>query len=213
MSTEERKPVRFETIPTRNWFMSPVPRPRIVRLLRRLLRAKEVPEHLRCAPASPVPNLDTSTWPEMKTEIAGVQLRVPPGLEVREVALGDLDHAQPDERLVGLCEGEGRSLAVWTAAKPEYPIGVYNMRERPVREEWSESRERISGRDVAIAAFRVSLRGHASKYEVVAYWPLAPGRWMSAAAHAESREAQEQFLVALRTLRIPQAGPQGSASG
>lgn len=202
MSTKERKPIRFECIPTAQWVMSPLRRPRIVRLLRRVLRAPQVPEHLRSAPAAPPPGLETSAWQEVETRIGGVRLRVPPGLKADTFDLPSLDDLVAGEIMVGLWRAEGRSLAIWAGGKPEFPVGVYGMRQRPVMEERTESRESISGREVAIAAFRVSLRGQAPKYEVSAYWPLGQGGWMRVAAHAESRGAQAEFLCALRTLRI-----------
>lgn len=203
MSTEEREPIKLESIPTMQWVMKPLPRPRIVRLLRRLLRAPRVPEHLRSAPAVPAPSLGTSAWQEVETRIGGVRLCVPPGLKADELSdLPSLDDLAAREILVGLWRAEGRSLAMWAGGKPEFPVGVHGMRQGPVMEERTESRESISGREVAISAFRVSLAGQVPRYEVLAYWPLNEGRWMRAAAQAETRGAQEEFLCALRTLRI-----------
>lgn len=213
VSSERREPIKFKGIRTVQWLMSPVPRPRIVDLLRRLLRAPEVPKHVRSAAATPEPSLDTSAWQEVETRIGGVRLRMPPGLDADPFELPSLENLAAGEILVGLWRAEGRSLAIWARGQPEFPVGAYSVRQRPTMEERTEARESIAGRDVAIAAFRVSLRGQAPKYEVVAYWPFGRGIWMRAAAHADRRGGQEEFLCALRTLRIEEDEWTGWSSG
>jgi hypothetical protein len=105
--------------------------------------------------------------------------------------------------LVGLWEGPGEaSLAVWVGAEPSFPSAVYGIRRFPRLEEHTETREWISGRQLAIEAFRVSLRGTAPRYYVGAYWALDDGRWMNALAYTGTRTVQEEFLVCVRTLQL-----------
>jgi hypothetical protein len=191
----------FDGMGRTQWVISPFPVPRLPAAIARVF-GTGVPADVRSAPAAPAPEVETSSWLEVEAGVPGIRFRIPPDLTAAAYNYPDPSVPGVGEVLVALWEDGSRSLAIWLGGKSELPIGVYGIRQRPIRREWTQSEDRISGRDVAIAAFRVSLRGMPAVYEVLACWPVSRGRWMRAAARATTRAHQEQFLAALRTLEI-----------
>jgi hypothetical protein len=198
--SNERQSLEFESVPTVNWCIGPLPRLRLLGFLSRLFGRRGVPAEQQSARASPALALDTSVWLEAVPTIPGVRLRLPPGLQPR--AIGDPPSGVTGDVLVGLWEDGERSLALWIGGEPDFPESVYSLGQWPVLEERTEAREQVSGGELTITAFRVSVRSERSHYGVGAYWHLDGGRWMRALADARTRREQEEFLAALRTIEI-----------
>jgi hypothetical protein len=188
---DEPKPLKYKSIPTWQFFLRVVPD-----------SVDDVaPAGERAVPANAPTVLDTRSWPEETTRIAGIRLNCSPTLTARRDSRGWPQEYSGTQILVEAWDGPNSSLALWIGPTGEYPTVGYAPTPLPMSHDRTESVELVHGREFHLASFRLTRRDQPTEYHVAAYWRLDNDLWAKIMGRSDSRTGQEHLFAMIRSMR------------